>query len=130
MQADLEKLAATRREARGLIVTLSGGILFDTGKTGLRAGAKTTLSKIAKELKADEHLKITVEGHTDNMGGPQRNQVLSEKRAQAVRDYLIREGVPSDRVASVGKGEDEPVASNKTSAGRMQNRRVELVITQ
>jgi outer membrane protein OmpA-like peptidoglycan-associated protein len=130
IQADLEKLAATKREARGLIVTLSGGILFDTGKTALRPGAKTTLAKIAKELKADNDLKITVEGHTDNMGGPQKNQQLSERRAQAVRDYLIREGVPADRIVAVGKGESEPVASNKTSAGRLQNRRVELVITQ
>jgi outer membrane protein OmpA-like peptidoglycan-associated protein len=130
IQADLEKLAATRREARGLIVTLSGAILFDTGKTGLRPGAKTTLTKIAKELKTSNDLKITVEGHTDNMGGPLKNQQLSEKRAQAVRDYLVREGVPADRVTAVGKGESEPVASNKTSAGRLQNRRVELVIAQ
>ena len=71
-----------------------------------------------------------VEGHTDSTGSEAMNQQLSEKRAQAVRDFLAGAGVPADRVTSVGRGEDQPIATNKTVAGRQQNRRVELVITE
>ena len=74
----------TRSEPRGIIVTLSGGILFDTGKTSLKPGAKSTLTKIAKQLQTDPSLKIAVEGHTDTVGTAAKNQALSEKRANAV----------------------------------------------
>jgi len=130
IQNELSRIATTRSEQRGLIVTLNGGILFDTGKTALKPGAKSTLSKIAKQLQTDPSLKIAVEGHTDNVGGTAMNQKLSEKRANAVRDYLVSAGISSDHITADGKGEESPVATNKTAAGRQQNRRVELVITQ
>ncbi|HXH40461.1 MAG TPA: OmpA family protein, partial [Thermoanaerobaculia bacterium] len=130
IQNELARIAATRSEQRGLIVTLSGGILFDTGKTSLKPGAKKTLTRIAKQLQSDPSLKISVEGHTDNVGGKAKNQALSEKRANSVRDYLVSAGIASDHITATGSGEEAPVATNKTVAGRQQNRRVELVITQ
>ncbi|HWS72939.1 MAG TPA: OmpA family protein [Thermoanaerobaculia bacterium] len=129
MQNELSKIASTRSDTRGLIVTLASS-LFDTGKSTLKPGAKSTLTKIAKQLETNPDLHIAVEGHTDNVGTSASNQTLSEKRANAVRDYLVAQGVPSDRVTATGRGEDAPVASNKTAAGRQQNRRVELIITQ
>ena len=130
IQNELARIASTRSEPRGLIVTLSGGILFDTGKTALKPGAKSTLTRIAKQIESDPSLKIAVEGHTDNVGGKALNQALSEKRANAVRDYLVSAGIPPDHITASGEGEDVPIVTNKTSAGRQQNRRVELIITQ
>ena len=128
LQQELARLAATKNDQRGLVVTLPG-IFFDTGKSTLKAGAKHTLAKIADQLKGDSDVRVSIEGHTDGVGSDEKNQQLSEKRANAVRDYLVTSGVPSDRVTAAGKGEADPVASNKTAAGRLQNRRVELVIT-
>jgi outer membrane protein OmpA-like peptidoglycan-associated protein len=88
------------------------------------------LAKIAKQLQTDPSLKIAVEGHTDNVGGTAMNQSLSEKRANAVRDYLVSAGISGDHITASGMGEESPIATNKTAAGRQQNRRVELVITQ
>ncbi len=130
IQNELARIASTRREQRGLIVTLSGGILFDTGKTSLKPGAKSTLTRIAKQLQTDPSLKIAVEGHTDNVGSAAKNQALSEKRANAVRDYLVSAGIASDHITATGRGEEAPIVTNKTASGRQQNRRVELVITQ
>jgi outer membrane protein OmpA-like peptidoglycan-associated protein len=130
IQNELNRIASTRNDPRGMIVTLNGGILFDTGKTALKPGAKSTLKKIAAQIATDPSLKIAVEGHTDNVGGNATNQALSEKRADAVRDYLISAGIPGDHITASGKGEDAPIVTNKTAAGRQQNRRVELVITQ
>ena len=129
LQAALTKVATTSRNDRGIVVTLPG-IFFDTGKTALKAGAKSTLRKIADQLKNNPDVRINVEGHTDDTGAEQKNMQLSERRAEAVRDYLVSAGVASDIIMAVGKGEAEPVATNKTAAGRQQNRRVELVITQ
>lgn len=130
VQNELARIASTRSEQRGIIVTLSGGILFDTGKNSLKPGAKSTLTKIAKQLQTDPSLKIAVEGHTDTVGTAAKNQALSEKRANAVRDYLVSAGIPSDHITATGRGQEAPIATNKTAAGRQQNRRVELVITQ
>lgn len=128
MQQELARIAATKAEPRGIVVTLPG-IFFDPGKTQLKAGAKATLKKIAAQIKSSDTAKVSVEGHTDNVGSPAKNEALSQKRAEAVRDYLVSQGVPSDRISAIGKGEAEPIATNKTVAGRQQNRRVELVIT-
>jgi outer membrane protein OmpA-like peptidoglycan-associated protein len=128
MQQELARLAATKSEQRGLVVTLPG-IFFDTGKATLKPGAKNTLAKIADQLKGNGDVRISIEGHTDSVGSDEKNMALSEKRANAVRDYLVSTGLPADRVSASGKGEADPVASNKTAAGRLQNRRVELVIT-
>jgi outer membrane protein OmpA-like peptidoglycan-associated protein len=130
MENELARIATTKREARGFVVTLSSGLFFDTGKTALKKGAKATLTRIADQLKTDPNVKVTVEGHTDSVGTAEKNKVLSEKRAQAVRDFLVDTGVAADRVTAVGHGEEQPIATNKTAAGRQQNRRVELVITE
>ena len=130
IQNELSHIASTRREPRGLVVSLSSGILFDSGKSSLKPGAKSTLTRIAAQIATDPSLTIAVEGHTDNVGGKARNQALSEKRANAVRDYLISSGIPADHITASGRGEEAPLVTNKTSAGRQQNRRVELIITQ
>ena len=130
MESDLARLATTRTDKRGFIVALSGGVLFDTGKSALKAGAKSKLTKIADTIKTNPDARITVEGHTDSVGSEESNQALSQKRADSVRDFLVAAGVAADHVTAVGKGEAEPIATNKTAAGRQQNRRVELVITQ
>jgi outer membrane protein OmpA-like peptidoglycan-associated protein len=129
MQRELAKLAETRTSERGFIVTLPG-LFFDSGKSVLKAGARNTLSKIADQLRVNVDTRIAVEGHTDSVGSEAMNQALSEKRAGAVRDYLVSRGVPADRITMSGLGETSPVATNDTAAGRQQNRRVELIIAQ
>src|SRR5207245_6636074 len=109
IQNELARIAATRSEQRGIIVTLSGGILFDTGKTALKPGAKSTLTRIAKQLETDPSLKIAVEGHTDNVGSAAKNQTLSEKRANSVRDYLVSAGIPPDHITAAGRGAEAPI---------------------
>jgi outer membrane protein OmpA-like peptidoglycan-associated protein len=128
LEQELARLAQTRGDSRGLIVTLPG-IFFDSGKSALKAGAQSTLGKIAKQLSGEENVRISVEGHTDDVGSDDMNLALSKKRAEAVRDHLVKEGIPAERITATGKGETEPVATNKTTAGRQQNRRVELIIT-
>ena len=127
MQAELAKLAETRETERGLIVTLPG-LFFDSGKFALKAGARNTLSKIADQLRGNDTLRIAIEGHTDSVGADAMNQTLSEKRAGAVRDYLVSRGISTARMTVTGLGETAPIATNDTPAGRQQNRRVELVI--
>src|SRR5204862_1381091 len=105
MENELARIAATKREARGFVVTLSSGLFFDTGKTTLKKGAQATLTRIADQLKTDDRVKVTIEGHTDSVGTAAKNQQLSEKRAQAVRDFLIGAGLSADRVTAVGRGE-------------------------
>ncbi|HLJ74775.1 MAG TPA: OmpA family protein, partial [Thermoanaerobaculia bacterium] len=128
MQQELAQIAATKAESRGIVVTLPG-IFFDPAKSVLKPGAKKTLDRIAAQLTGDTAIKVSVEGHTDSVGKPEKNLELSQKRADAVRQYLISKGVGETQIIAVGKGETEPIATNKTVAGRQQNRRVELVIT-
>jgi outer membrane protein OmpA-like peptidoglycan-associated protein len=118
----------TRDTARGLIVNMSD-VLFDTGKYSLRPLAREKLAKVAGIVSGHPSLKLDVEGYTDNVGGDDYNQRLSEQRGGAVRDYLTAQGMPSSSVTSRGFGKTQPVASNETASGRQQNRRVELVIS-
>ena len=127
MQQELAKLVETRETERGLIATLPG-LFFDTGKAVLKPGARNTLSRVAEQLSAVDTAQITIEGHTDSVGSDDLNQRLSEKRAAAVRSFLVSQGVPPSRIKTQGMGESAPVASNDTASGRQQNRRVELVI--
>lgn len=129
MQAELAKLAETRTTERGFVVTLPG-LFFDSGKSVLKPGARNTLSKIADQLRISPDIRIQIEGHTDSVGSDELNQKLSEKRATAVRDYLVSRGFPAERMTMTGLGETTPVAGNDTPSGRQQNRRVELVIAQ
>ncbi len=124
----LNLILETRDTARGLIVNMSD-VLFDTAKYTLRSGAREKLAKVAGIVVSHPGLKLSVEGHTDSVGGDEYNQRLSEERAQAVRDYLVVQGVPSTAVTSRGFGKTQPVASNDNAAGRQQNRRVELVVS-
>jgi len=118
----------TRDTARGLIVNMSD-VLFDTAKYSLRPEAREKLAKVSGILSGHPGLRMQVEGHTDSVGGDDYNQQLSEQRATSVRDYLTQAGIPVTSVTARGFGKTQPVVSNNTSAGRQQNRRVELVIS-
>jgi outer membrane protein OmpA-like peptidoglycan-associated protein len=124
---DLEQFAQVRDVARGTVITLSGGVLFETGKAELLPGAQDRLARVATFLKSSPR-PVVIEGYTDARGSAKANQSLSERRAQAVSDYLTSQGVPADRISAVGKGASAPVASNASSSGRAQNRRVEIVL--
>jgi outer membrane protein OmpA-like peptidoglycan-associated protein len=128
LSEQLNSILQTRDSARGLIVSMSD-VLFDTGKYSLKPGAREKLAKVAGILLAYPGLNIEVGGYTDNVGGDAMNQTLSENRAGSVRDYLVQEGVATNSVSAKGFGNTLPVTSNDTSAGRQQNRRVELVVS-
>ncbi|MFZ0956084.1 MAG: OmpA family protein [Candidatus Sulfotelmatobacter sp.] len=128
LSLQLNAILQTRETARGLIVSMSD-VLFDTGKFSLKPGAREKLAKVAGILLAYPGLNIEVGGYTDNVGTDDMNQTLSENRAGSVRDYLVQEGVSSNSVSSRGFGNTLPVASNDNSAGRQQNRRVELLVS-
>jgi outer membrane protein OmpA-like peptidoglycan-associated protein len=104
-------------------------VLFDTAKYSLRPAAREKLARVAGILSGHPSLRMQVEGYTDSVGGDDYNQLLSEHRATSVRDYLTGAGISSDSVTAQGFGKTQPVASNGTSIGRQQNRRVELVIS-
>jgi outer membrane protein OmpA-like peptidoglycan-associated protein len=128
LSQQLNSILQTRESARGLIVSMSD-VLFDSGKYSLKPGAREKLSKVAGILLAYPGLNIEVGGYTDNVGGDAMNQTLSENRAGSVRDYLVQQGVSSNSVSSRGFGSTLPVSSNDNSAGRQQNRRVELLVS-
>src|SRR5580698_7274804 len=128
LSAQLNSILETRDSARGLIVSMSD-VLFDTGQYSLKPGAREKLAKVAGILLAYPGLNIEVGGYTDNVGGDAMNQTLSENRASSVRDYLVQQGVATGSVSSKGFGNTLPVASNDNSAGRQQNRRVELLVS-
>ena len=101
-------------------------ILFDTGRATLKTETVSVFVDIIKILNEYPTAKFTVEGHTDSVGSEKLNQSLSEKRANSVRDFLIKEGIGSDRLTAIGYGEAKPIATNNTRTGRTQNRRVEI----
>lgn len=103
------------------------GILFDTGSARIQSGSSATFEEILGMLRKYPDLRLRIEGHTDNVGDTSSNQGLSQNRAEAVRDYLVGQGIDASRLEAVGMGEEHPVADNYTEAGRAQNRRVELV---
>ena len=128
LSEQLNRILQTRDSARGLIVSMSD-VLFDTGRYSLKPGAREKLAKVAGILLAYPGLNIEVGGYTDNVGGDDMNQTLSENRAGSVRDYLVQQGVASGSVSARGFGNTLPVASNDNSSGRQQNRRVELLVS-
>jgi outer membrane protein OmpA-like peptidoglycan-associated protein len=103
------------------------GIYFDTGSDVIRGESTPTLKEITAMLTEHADLKLTIEGHTDNVGDAAANKALSEKRAAAVKAYLVAAGVAADRLSTAGFGDTKPAAPNTTAEGRRQNRRVELV---
>ncbi len=122
LENELRELKAKQTD-RGVVLTL-GDILFETGKTALMPGAKRTMNIIADFLKKYSKRNILIEGFTDSVGGEKYNLKLSQQRAQSVRAALTIRGIVSERIALKGYGERFPVASNKTEAGKQQNRRV------
>jgi len=113
---------------RGLVMTL-GDLLFDTGRATLKNGAFQHLDKLAEFLNNYRDRTVIIEGNTDNVGSESVNQALSEDRAESVKEYLVREGVDSSRIQTNGLGKSNPIANNRTAAGRQRNRRVEVIIS-
>jgi outer membrane protein OmpA-like peptidoglycan-associated protein len=104
-------------------------VLFNTGQSSLQPGAREKLAKVAGIAAGHPGLSFEVEGHTDSVGTDASNQLLSERRGESVRDYLVGQGMAGSSISTKGLGRSQPVASNDTAAGRQQNRRVELVIS-
>ena len=128
LKAQLNQVLQTQETARGLIVNLSD-VLFDTAKYTLKPDAREKLAKVSGILLAYPDLKVQVEGYTDNVGGDQYNLTLSQQRGDAVRAYLVSQGVNPNNITATGYGMSNPVADNATAAGRAQNRRVNLVVS-
>jgi outer membrane protein OmpA-like peptidoglycan-associated protein len=127
--ADLAKFATVKQEPRGMVITLSGSILFASNKSDLLPAAQTKLNEVAEALnKQDSKSSMVVEGYTDSQGTPSYNQALSQRRAQSVRDYLVSRGIASERVTAQGFGLTRPIADNESVEGRANNRRVEIVV--
>jgi outer membrane protein OmpA-like peptidoglycan-associated protein len=124
--AALAKLAA-KDEERGLVITLSGSVLFRSNDAALQPAAETRLDEVAAALVAKGH-PVVVEGYTDSKGSQSKNIDLSQRRAETVRTYLVSRGVPSNSIEAKGMGPDRPVADNASTEGRANNRRVEIVI--
>lgn len=128
LREQLNLILVTRDTARGLIVNMSD-VLFDFNQASLKPGAKEKLARVSGILLAYPTLHLSVEGHTDSVGSDEYNQKLSQRRADAVRDYLTSNGINAANVQAMGMGKGSPVASNDTAAGRSQNRRVEMVVS-
>lgn len=124
----LGRQMALEEDTRGTVITLSGSVLFVTGKATLLPGATAQLDKVADALTKLPERHFTIEGHTDSTGSYAINADLSARRANAVRDYLISRGVSADAVSATGVGSQRPVADNRTTAGRAMNRRVEIIV--
>jgi outer membrane protein OmpA-like peptidoglycan-associated protein len=118
---------AWRKKGENLVVTLSG-VLFDTGGHTLSSDARKRLDVVAHALKDNPTRAVTISGYTDNKGRSETNRNLSQKRADAVKAYLEKQGVPASRLVSEGKGDTNPVATNETEQGRADNRRVEITM--
>lgn len=127
-QAALAKLATVRDEPRGMVITLTGGELFASNREVLLHEARTRLEQVAEVLLTNRERTLTVEGHTDSQGSQSHNRDLSQRRAEAVRRYLMGRGYQGNLIAVHGLGQGSPVADNATSEGRDQNRRIEIVI--
>ena len=126
--ANLTKIAMVKQESRGLVITLSGGVLFSSGRSTLLSNARPKLDEVAAALQKSDAEKFVVEGHTDSRGSEATNEELSFRRAQTVRDYLVERGVPAEKIKAVGYGKSRPVADNTTAEGRANNRRVEIIV--
>jgi outer membrane protein OmpA-like peptidoglycan-associated protein len=126
---DLATVATVKEESRGVVVSLSGSVLFASGQYTLLNTAMTRLDQVASALRAqDADKRSVVEGHTDSRGSDAINQPLSVNRANAVRDYLVGHGVDPAKISAIGFGSSHPIVNNDTAENRSNNRRVEIVI--
>lgn len=128
LERDIKELRAVKTE-RGLELTLNEDVIFEVDKAELKPGALLKLDPLIKYLRTNSAAKIVIEGHTDNAGSSSYNQDLSQRRADAVRGYLSVQGIDYNRIVSQGLGEEFPIATNNSEAGRLQNRRVQLIIS-
>lgn len=126
--AALAELAATKEEARGLVITLSGSVLFASDKSELLPEAQTRLGQVTEALMTTKKRSLVIEGHTDSQGDDAHNLQLSQRRAEAVRSYLISRGYDQSLIQARGIGETRPIASNDGAEGRANNRRVEIIV--
>ncbi|MEM6793051.1 MAG: OmpA family protein [Acidobacteriota bacterium] len=129
MQSSLGRIAETRRTALGLVMTLdSGAVEFDFNRAELRPKNRELLSRVAGVLLTFNDFGIQIFGHTDDVGDADYNQKLSERRAEAVRAYLIEAGVAPEAMTTLGLGKSSPLVDGTDSKARQRNRRVELAI--
>ena len=126
---ELKQIAETKRTEQGLVTKLKSDILFDTGKSDLKPAAQTNLKQMADIMKKYPENVLAVNGYTDNTGSAKVNEELSTKRAAAVKQTLVANGMPESTISVHGLGPAAPVADNKTADGRMKNRRVEIEVT-
>lgn len=125
---EASEAAAVTREGNLLAVTFKGDVTFDTDSTVVRPGLYSEINRIAAVLNRYPNTYVQVDGHTDSQGSKEYNMDLAQRRADSVRELLIKRGVAENRIESLGFGEDMPVATNNTEAGRQKNRRVEIRI--
>lgn len=128
LQQELAALEAKQTD-RGVVLTLDD-VLFETDQAELKPGASMAMNRLADFLRDHPDRRLLIEGHTDARGSEQYNERLSMQRAYAVTEALVERGIPTERLRPVGLGEAYPVASNETTAGRQQNRRVEIVVSE
>lgn len=127
-QAALAKMSEVKQEPRGMVITLSGSVLFASDKAVLLPEAQARLSQVAAALLTTKERTIVVEGHSDSRGSEVHNLDLSQRRANAVREFIVSKGYEPDRITARGIGKGRPIADNGTAEGRANNRRVEIVI--
>lgn len=123
----LEEANAVKRDQRGLVITVSGTVLFQSGQADVMPSAHERLVEVCTAVK-DQPGKIIIEGHTDSKGSSEGNMILSRRRAESVLAVMAANGVPRERMEAIGYGESRPIADNGTAEGRANNRRVEIVI--
>jgi outer membrane protein OmpA-like peptidoglycan-associated protein len=124
----LRQVAQVQEEQRGIVITLSGAVLFRSGSADLLPIALQKLDQVAQTLNDHGNRTIVVEGHTDSRGSRATNERLSQQRAETVRTHLVSRGVESNRIRAVGLGPSRPVAENNSAEGRANNRRVEIIV--
>jgi outer membrane protein OmpA-like peptidoglycan-associated protein len=128
METRLANLATVKEDARGTVLTLSGSVLFPSNKATLLPAAETRLNDVSDALMSTKERNLVVEGYTDSRGRDDANLALSQRRADAVRSYIVSRGYEADRVQARGMGSASPIAENESAEGRANNRRVEIVV--
>jgi outer membrane protein OmpA-like peptidoglycan-associated protein len=125
---ETERLAKAFAQRGKQLISIPGHLLFRTDDSQLLPNAKQQLDQVAGALRQQQDAQVTIEGHADSRGTDAHNQALSERRATSVRDYLVGQGVPSDKMSVVGRGEADPIADNQSAEGRAVNRRVDIEV--